>query len=110
MQHDHVLKKFNFDPFTLPPGSGGGLWANICYHDAAWGGNFSITVMLIYRHWVIMAYNEKLSDIKVWRNVKFITHKNQYSFCISLNLIQKNAKTQSKFCKLPPDLNLTCIV
>ena len=41
MQHDHVLKKLNFLPTDPIP-----------------------TVMLIYRHWVIMAYSEK-SDIIV---------------------------------------------
>ena len=26
MQHDHVLRKLNFDLWTTSPGSGGGLW------------------------------------------------------------------------------------
>ena len=36
MQHDHVLKKLNFDLLTIPPGSGSEVyWQNICYHVAA---------------------------------------------------------------------------
>ena len=38
MQHDHVLKKLNFDLLTPSPGSGQGgrhLRANICYLAAA---------------------------------------------------------------------------
>ena len=37
LQHDHVLKKLNFDLLTPPPGSGagGGCVQNICYHVAA---------------------------------------------------------------------------
>ena len=38
MQHEHVLKKLNFDLLTPPLGSGigGGLCGqNICYHVAA---------------------------------------------------------------------------
>ena len=37
MQHDHVLKKLNFDLMTPHAGSGGGggLQENICYHDDA---------------------------------------------------------------------------
>ena len=34
MQHDHVLKKFNFDLLTLGV-EGGVLRENICYHVAA---------------------------------------------------------------------------
>ena len=37
-----------------------GRWDKIC-----------ITVMLVYRHWVIVAYNEKFSDV----NVKCIPQK-----------------------------------
>ena len=51
--------------------------------------------MLIYRHLVIMAYSEKLSDTIVL-NVNFIPQKSQYSFCISINLSQKRVITQSK--------------
>ena len=36
--------------------------------------------------------------------------KSQYSFCISLNLSQKSAKTQSKIGELPPNSNLACTV
>ena len=38
MQHDHVLKKMNFDLLTPTPGSGswvGVLEKNICYHASA---------------------------------------------------------------------------
>ena len=38
MQHDHVLKKLNFDLLTPTPGSGGWVGVceqNICYHAAA---------------------------------------------------------------------------
>ena len=38
MQHDHVLKKLNFDLLTPSPGRGEGEWGrwqNICYHVAA---------------------------------------------------------------------------
>ena len=49
MQHDHVLKKLNYDLLTPSPGSGGGggggggggrgcravYGQNICYHSAA---------------------------------------------------------------------------
>ena len=34
-QHDHVLKKWNFDLLTPSPGSGGGLPAKYFYHVAA---------------------------------------------------------------------------
>ena len=34
-QHDHVLKKLNFDLLTPSPGSGGVCEQNICYHVAA---------------------------------------------------------------------------
>ena len=67
-----------------------------------------------------MAYSEKLSDIIVLvapghthllflRNVKFIPQKSQYSFCISLNLSQNRATTQSKICKKLPNSNFTII-
>ena len=36
MQHDHVLKKLNFDLLALSPGSGMGVCGqNICNHVAA---------------------------------------------------------------------------
>ena len=38
MQHDHVLKKLDFDLLTTGSGvggGGGGLGQNICYHIAA---------------------------------------------------------------------------
>ena len=34
-------------------------------------GQILITAMLIYRHWVIMAYSKKLSDIKALRKWEF---------------------------------------
>ena len=52
------------------------------------GGKIFITAMLIYRHWVIIAYSEKLSDIsfgEMWR----FHNKGQYSFSIGLNICQK---------------------
>ena len=53
--------------------------------------------MLIYRHRVILASNEKLSDIIVLEKCEvYSTKKKQYSFCISLNLSLKSAITQSK--------------
>ena len=33
------------------------------------------TVELIYRHWVIMAFGEKLSDIKAFGEIGTLTHK-----------------------------------
>ena len=72
MQHYHDLKKLNFDLLTQVGnprvGEGEGVYRQtICYHVAAsgvMGGmiNFN-TVMFIYRHWVIMAYSEKLTHI-----------------------------------------------
>ena len=47
--------------------------------------------MLIYRHWVIMAYSE-LSDLKALGK-----QKRQYSFFISLNLSKKRARTHLNF-------------
>ena len=45
MQHDHVLKKSNFDLLNRPPGSGWGVCRqNICYRVAA----FVIPFNLIY--------------------------------------------------------------
>ena len=73
MQHDHVLKKSNFDLLTPSP-SEGKIFATmqnlnirsltLPKGSGGWG-KFFITAMLIYRHWVIMAYREKLSDIIV---------------------------------------------
>ena len=54
MQRENVLKKLHFACF-------------IC--------KILITRMLIYRRWEIMAYSEKLLDIIVLRNVKFILQK-----------------------------------
>ena len=48
----------------------------------------------------ILAYSEKLSDIIVFgisRNVTFIPHKSQYSFCISLNLGQTRGPSLEEF-------------
>ena len=53
--------------------------------------------MLIYRHLVIMAYSEKLSDIIVLEKCEVNLQKNRYSFCFSLKLIQKMAIMTSKF-------------
>ena len=66
--------------------------------------------MLIFRHWVMMGYSEKLSDILVLEKCEVYSTKSQYSFCISRNLSQKRAITQSKLCEWPLNLNLTCII
>ena len=59
-----------------------------------------MTDMLIYRHLVIIAYSEKSSDIIVLEKCEvYSTKKKQYSFCISLNVSQKMAITQSKVCE-----------
>ena len=55
---------------------------------------FLITVMFIYRHWVTMAYSEKLSDIIVLEKCEFYSTKKQYSLGICLNLSQNRAITQ----------------
>ena len=47
-----LLWNLNIWPHLRGRGEGGG------------GGKILITVMLIYKHWVIMTYSEKLSDIK----------------------------------------------
>ena len=53
-----------------------------------------ITVMLIYRHLVIMANSGKLSYIIGLEKCEvYTTKKSQYSFCISFNLSQKRAIT-----------------
>ena len=36
MQHDHVLKKFNFELLTHPQWQGGGGGQNICFYVAAY--------------------------------------------------------------------------
>ena len=53
-QLTELLRNLNIWPLTPPKGSGG--W-----------GKILITVMLIYMHWAIMAYSEKLSDIKAFK-------------------------------------------
>ena len=59
------LKIYNMTVLTFDPPFGVRGWSKIL-----------ITVMLIYRHWVIIAYGEKLSDTcTLWGNVKFITQK-----------------------------------
>ena len=66
--------------------------------------------MFIYKHWKIMAYSEKLSDIKALEKCIVYSTKSQYSIYISLNLSQKRALTQPKVCEWPPNSNLTCIL
>ena len=53
-----------------------------CKTDRGLGKNL-ITVMLIYRHWVILAYSEKLSDLIVFRNVKFIPQEANIAFALA---------------------------
>ena len=43
--------------------------------DQGGWGNIFITVMLIYWHWVIMVYNENLSDILVLETCEVLYHK-----------------------------------
>ena len=45
--------------------------------------------MLVYRHWVIMAYSEKLSDIKALLKWKGLSHK-------KANIAFASAQTQVK--------------
>ena len=47
MQHDHVLKKINFDLLTLTLGMGGGgvFGQNMCYHVAAFMIPFNLICM-----------------------------------------------------------------
>ena len=67
MQHDHVLQKLNLDLLTPSPMVVGVGWRIACKIFATMLLHFLIqlliTVMLIYRHWVIMAHSEKLSII-----------------------------------------------
>ena len=44
------------------------------------GGKIFITAMLIYRHWVIIAYCEKLSDIIVLEKCEESTIKANIAF------------------------------
>ena len=54
-QPTELLRNLNIWPSTPPIPKGGGLW----------GSKILVTVMLIFRHWVIIDYSEKLSDIIV---------------------------------------------
>ena len=64
--------------------------------SGAWNTIF-VTVMLIYRHWAILAYSVKLSDI-----IALGKCESQYSFCIIIgyNLCQKIDISQSNFCRI----------
>ena len=51
------------------------------------GGVIFVTVMLIYRHWVIMAFNDKLTDIIAFgkckvqyikKPIQLLPHNGQY--------------------------------
>ena len=66
-----VIAKFKYLTFDFTLGVRG--WGKVLF-----------TVMLIYRHCVIMAYGEKLSG-KMWS----LFTKSKYNFSISLNLSQK---------------------
>ena len=46
-------------------------------------GKILITVMLIYRHWVIMAYRAKLSDILVLEKCEVYLHKANIAFALA---------------------------
>ena len=64
-----VIAKFK--SLTPPEGSGG-------------RGKILITVMLIYRHWVIMTYSEKLSDIIVLKKCEvYSTQKANIAFALA---------------------------
>ena len=65
MTTDWVIAKFTY--LTFDPTGGR-------------GGKFLITVMLIYRHWVIIAYSEKLLYIIVLDKCDVYSTKSQYSF------------------------------
>ena len=57
------------------------------------------SVMLIYRHWAILAYNEKLSDIIafIWRNVNTQIDgwtDRMKTFKLGLNLLNKYTTKQ----------------
>ena len=48
------------------------------------GVKFLITVMLIYRHWVIIAYSEKMSGIIVLEELEvYSTKKNKIAFAFT---------------------------
>ena len=62
------------------------------------GGKILITVMLIYGHWVIMAYSEKLSDIIVWEKCEvYATKKANISFALALTQVKKEPLLSQKF-------------
>ena len=47
-------------------------------------GKILITAMLIYRHWVIMAYSEKLADIMVLEKCEvYSTKKDNIAFALA---------------------------
>ena len=62
------------------------IWLSYCEiyileiwpHQGEGGGDgtFLITVMLIYRHWVIMAYSNKMSDIIVLKKCEVYSTEN----------------------------------
>ena len=80
-QLTELLSNLNILHLTPPKGSRGGV-------------KFLITVMFIYRHWVTMAYSEKLSDMIVLEKCEFYSTKSQYSFSISINRSQNRAINQ----------------
>ena len=66
---DRVTAKFKY--LTFHHTSGG--WCKIL-----------ITVLLIYRHWVIMAYSEKLSDIIIFEKCEvYYTKKANIDFALA---------------------------
>ena len=71
----------NIWPLTLPKVTGG-------------LGKILDTVMLIYRHWAVMANSEKLSDKIALGKCEVHYKKSQYSFCIIIACSKLRAITQ----------------